>query len=77
MAIADVFEAMTTDRPYHRRIKESEGIEHIEGLAGTHLWAEGVKVFVNLWHNGNIYSSRNRFIPPFQGNNLTGYNRYQ
>jgi putative two-component system response regulator len=76
VAIADVFEAMTTDRPYHSRIPEAEGIEHIQELAGNHLWGAGVDAFVNLWENGDIYTSRHRFIPPFGGASLTeGYDR--
>lgn len=67
IAIADVFEAMTTPRPYHQRIGEREGLDHIRSLAGTHLWPEGVEAFCDLWREGGIFSSRSRFIPPVEG----------
>lgn len=67
VAIADVFEAMTTRRSYHKSMTEREGIQHISDLADTHLWGHGVEMFVQLWEERQIYTSRNRFIPPMMG----------
>lgn len=63
VAISDVFEAMSTKRSYHKALPEKEALGHILMLAGSHLWREGVGVFVDLWEERQIYSSRNRFIP--------------
>lgn len=67
IAIADVFEAMTTKRAYHERISEREGLEHLKSISGSHLWPEGVDAFVELWLEGGVFSSRSRFIPPVEG----------
>lgn len=64
IGVADVFEAMTSDRPYHKKISEAEGLAHIRGLAGTHLWDQAVDCFVALYNQGDIYSSRTKFLPP-------------
>lgn len=66
VAIADVFEAMTTRRPYHEAMSETKGLEHIQELAGSHLWAEGVQRFVELHEQGAIYSCSMLFIPPLE-----------
>lgn len=67
VAIADVFEALTTKRTYHKAMQERDAIQHISDLADKHLWGDGVACFVQLWDERSIYTSRNRFIPPMLG----------
>lgn len=37
IGIADVYDAMTSDRPYRRSVSSKEAIEYIMGSAGTHF----------------------------------------
>jgi putative two-component system response regulator len=64
LAVADVFEAMTTQRSYHQALSEADAIEHLRNLAGTHLWSDAVDKFVSLHAEGEIYTSKLHFIPP-------------
>jgi HD-GYP domain-containing protein (c-di-GMP phosphodiesterase class II) len=67
IAVADVFEAMTTRRSYHAPMREQDAITHLVSLSGSHLWPEAVDAFVVLWEERQVYTSRNRFIPPMMG----------
>ncbi len=47
MGVVDAFDAMTTDRPYRKRLDPSEAYREIVSLAGTQLDPEMVKAFEN------------------------------
>ena len=46
IAIADVYDALTSDRPYRKAMLPSEAIELVMGSAGTHFEPELVKTFL-------------------------------
>jgi putative nucleotidyltransferase with HDIG domain len=46
MAIADTYDAMTSDRPYRKAMLPVEAFEEIEGLAGTQFDPAVVRAFV-------------------------------
>ncbi|MFO7568720.1 MAG: HD domain-containing protein [Smithellaceae bacterium] len=48
IAIADTFDAMTTDRPYRKAFTEEEALRELVRVAGTMLRADLVAVFVGL-----------------------------
>ncbi len=45
-AIADVYDALTSERPYRPALNPSESIEHIMGNSGVSFDAEIVKIFI-------------------------------
>lgn len=46
VAIADVYDALTSDRPYRGAMSPSEAVEYIMGASGTHFDYEVAKAFV-------------------------------
>ena len=48
LAIADVFDAMTTDRPYRRGLPVEYALQQIEGGAGTQFDPTLAPLFVQL-----------------------------
>lgn len=46
VAIADVYDALTSERPYRKAMFPSDAVEYIMGGSGTHFDPEIVKVFV-------------------------------
>lgn len=46
IAVADVFDAMTTDRPYRPALPESEAMEHLRRVAGSQLDPDLTNSFV-------------------------------
>ncbi|MBI2251313.1 MAG: HD domain-containing protein [Armatimonadetes bacterium] len=59
IAIADTFDAMTTDRPYRKGFPKEEALKEIKGLAGTQFNPRVVEVFLASFSNYN-----NTFSPP-------------
>ena len=58
VAIADIFDAVVSERCYKKEWSFTEGIEYIRSLAGTHLDPELVSVFVqNKKQVGDIYDA--------------------
>jgi HD-GYP domain-containing protein (c-di-GMP phosphodiesterase class II) len=47
-AIVDVWDAIRSDRPYHRKWTDKKAIAHIKSLSGTHLDPEGVELFLKM-----------------------------
>jgi putative two-component system response regulator len=43
LAVADVYEAITADRPYRRGMPRNEALAILRGQAGTALCAESVE----------------------------------
>jgi HD-GYP domain-containing protein (c-di-GMP phosphodiesterase class II) len=52
LSVVDVFDAITSHRPYRTPLKLSEGLEYLERHAGTHFESEMVKCWVSaMKHN--------------------------
>lgn len=49
IAVADVYDALTSDRPYHPKINTAEAVEIIGKGSGTHFCPDIVKVFQALF----------------------------
>jgi putative nucleotidyltransferase with HDIG domain len=47
-AVIDVWDAMTSERPYRKALSQKEAIEHIQEGAGTHFDPKVVKTFVEM-----------------------------
>ncbi|MEX1071090.1 MAG: HD domain-containing phosphohydrolase [Anaerolineales bacterium] len=47
-AVADVWDALTSNRPYRKAWSEEKTLEHIRGLAGTHFDSNAVDLLVKL-----------------------------
>lgn len=47
LAVVDVFDAITSTRPYRTPVKLSEGLEYLEHHAGTHFEREMVRCWVS------------------------------
>ena len=48
IAVADTFDAMTTDRPYRKALSKEEALRELVRVAGTKLRSDLVDVFVAL-----------------------------
>jgi putative nucleotidyltransferase with HDIG domain len=53
VAVADAFDAMTTDRPYAHGISYQEGVDEIIRCTGTHFDPEVVKAFESVMRSRN------------------------
>jgi HD-GYP domain-containing protein (c-di-GMP phosphodiesterase class II) len=51
-AVADVWDALRSDRPYRRAWREEKVIEHIRSLSGTHFDPRAVDLFLKVLHEG-------------------------
>jgi len=47
-SVADIYDAMCSERPYHPPRPEEAVLEHIRSLAGSHLDPKLVKVFITM-----------------------------
>lgn len=54
ISVADCFDAMTTDRPYHRAFSSQEAINEIVRLKGAQFNPQLVDLFVELFQQGRI-----------------------
>ena len=54
VAVADTFDAMTTDRPYQQAMKFEDAIARIQSFVGTRYDAEVVAAFVQACEDGQI-----------------------
>ena len=52
IAVADTFDAMTTDRPYRKALSEEEALRELVRIAGPKLRADLVAVFVGIINEG-------------------------
>jgi HD-GYP domain-containing protein (c-di-GMP phosphodiesterase class II) len=51
LALADAFDAMTTERPYRRALPVQEALAEIDRCAGTQFDPRLARLFVDLWAN--------------------------
>jgi HD-GYP domain-containing protein (c-di-GMP phosphodiesterase class II) len=54
VAVADTFDAMTTERPYQRAMKFEDALERIKSFVGTRYDAQVVAAFVEACEDGQI-----------------------
>ena len=55
IAVADVFDAMTTDRPYHSAETLETAYKYIYDMSGKHFDPLVVHAFQRVWEAGKIY----------------------
>lgn len=53
-AIVDVWDALSSDRPYRRAMPKSQVVEHIKSEAGTHFDPAAVAAFLKLAENSGL-----------------------
>ncbi|HOZ47309.1 MAG TPA: PAS domain S-box protein [Candidatus Hydrogenedentes bacterium] len=61
VAVADVFDALTTHRPYKRAWSDQEALEEIAAQRGHHFDPQVVDAFFDLYREGTIAEIRKRF----------------
>ncbi len=47
IAVADVYDALTTERPYRKALSRNEALEYLVSLQGKKFWDEAVKAFIS------------------------------
>ena len=52
LAVADAYDAMTSDRPYRPALSPGEAIAELERCSGAQFDPEVVDVFVTAWRQG-------------------------
>lgn len=50
MRVADIYDALTSERPYKRRWTHGEAVEEIKKLSGTQLDPDVVAAFLEVQH---------------------------
>jgi putative nucleotidyltransferase with HDIG domain len=63
LAIADAFDAMTSDRPYRRALSRSEALAEVERCAGTQFDPDIARVFLELFSEA---AGRGRLLGPLR-----------
>jgi len=58
VAICDVYDALTSDRPYKKRWSETEAIDFLQQNAGTHFDSKLVKLFLTELPNIALFSQQ-------------------
>ena len=54
VAVADTYDAMTTDRPYRKAMDKKIAIGELKRCSGTQLDGEVVEAFIHAYQNGEI-----------------------
>lgn len=54
IAVADTFDAMTTNRPYRKGLTTEHALDEIKKCAGTQFDAEAVDAFLKAWQEGAL-----------------------
>ena len=54
VAVADTYDAMTTDRPYRKAIEKETAIEELKRCSGTQLDQRVVEAFIQAYQKGEI-----------------------
>jgi HD-GYP domain-containing protein (c-di-GMP phosphodiesterase class II) len=54
VAVADTYDAMTTDRPYRKAMEKEGAIEELKRCSGTQLDKEVVEAFIQAYQRGEI-----------------------
>ena len=67
VSVADVFDALTTRRPYKRAWSEEEALSELVKQRGTSFDPTVLDAFVELYSEGVVAEIRKRFPPPETG----------
>jgi len=54
VAVADTFDAMTTDRPYRKALEKQAAIKELKRCAGTQFDKEVVEAFIRAYRKGDL-----------------------
>lgn len=54
VAVADTFDAMTTDRPYRKALDKEIAIKELKKFSGIQFESNIVKAFIDAYKNGEI-----------------------
>jgi len=54
VAVADTYDAMTTDRPYRKALEKEAAIEELKKCSGTQFDSEVVEAFIQAYQKGEI-----------------------
>jgi putative nucleotidyltransferase with HDIG domain len=54
IAVADAFDAITTDRPYKKGLSADTALKELRRCSGTQFDAEAVDAFIKSWEQGEI-----------------------
>jgi HD-GYP domain-containing protein (c-di-GMP phosphodiesterase class II) len=54
LAVADAFDAMTSNRPYRRALGNDEALSEVDRCAGSQFDPEVVRAFLQVWGTGPI-----------------------
>lgn len=49
LAVADAYDAMTSDRPYRRALPEAQALDEVDRCAGTQFDPEIARTFLTVW----------------------------
>lgn len=55
LAVADVFEALTSERPYRNALSNREAIDELQQVKGTQLDPNGVRALIDLLESGHVF----------------------
>jgi HD-GYP domain-containing protein (c-di-GMP phosphodiesterase class II) len=54
LAVADAYDAMTSDRPYRPALSQSDAVAELERCAGSQFDPDVVAVFAEVWRQGAL-----------------------
>jgi putative nucleotidyltransferase with HDIG domain len=60
VAVADVFDALTSDRPYREALSAEDALEYLNNNRGTHLDGLCVDAIIRAYLKGNIKTQKER-----------------
>jgi len=70
LAVADSYDAITTDRPYRKALAPLEAIKEIQNCSGTQFDPKGVKAFTRIIPKLNLETSRESHLEKLAGEAL-------
>jgi HD-GYP domain-containing protein (c-di-GMP phosphodiesterase class II) len=54
VAVADTYDAMTTDRPYRKALEKEAAIEELKKCSGTQFDSQVVEAFIEAHQKGEV-----------------------
>jgi HD-GYP domain-containing protein (c-di-GMP phosphodiesterase class II) len=62
VAVADAYEAMTSDRPYRRAKRPEEALQEIQDLAGIQFDPRVVEAFTRAWRKNPSWRNKSEYV---------------
>ncbi len=62
VAVADAYEAMTSDRPYRRAKRPEEALRELQDLAGVQFDPRVVEAFTRAWRKNPLWRSKAEYV---------------